>query len=122
MANLALDQAQQSTAVAELQSNPALQRGMKLISDPQFGGDVHAVTHSPARSSLLYAEIAWLLFIFLLRAKLLDGDRHWFKKALTRLWTAGLFLIGASVLLPIGILGPSYFNLLKGIFYLVSGK
>lgn len=125
----------ESQQALQLQGDPALQEAManlkpfleskfalnaaKLIQNPKFTKSLGEITQHPRRKNLLYAMGGWIIFMMLFRAWRLSIPSHWAMKIWTRMWTLGIFMAGASLVIPIAVFGEPYLSILRTISGLI---
>jgi hypothetical protein len=104
-----------------LLSNPAVQGYLKFFSNPFFSKGLEQIMNSPKRANLAYGELGLILFVLVLRAWRQAKANHWLKRLWVSVWTTGVYLAGASVVVPWLILGDPYYETLKGAFLVWQG-
>jgi hypothetical protein len=97
-------------------SNPMVQGYLRIFQNPALLETVQKIGSHPNRMTLLYSEIAFIIFIFIFRAWRQSKAQHWARKLWVSFYVFLLAAGGASFGLPALIIGDPYIEMWKTMY------
>ena len=98
-----------------LLESPVVRKLGRLIANRDFTQSADQLLQHPGRMTLLYCEIALLLFMYVFRAWRFSKSTHWAGRLWTNFYSGVAFWGLSSIALPRIVLGESYFRMLGAV-------
>jgi hypothetical protein len=107
-------------ALQKFIQQPALQKYVALVSNPQVIEDFTNVIKHPQAKQCLQFEGGWVVAMIVIRAWAMSKSRHWFKALAISFCTFVLFWVVAAIAIPSYFLNPAYMKLIQDVWRLLS--
>ncbi len=86
---------------------------LKVLADPRVREVTERVLQNPNRMTLLWAQVGWMIALFIFKSWRLSKGAVWYSRVWTRIWTFGLYWSGALGVIPYFIIRTDFLNLIQ---------
>jgi len=117
------DESRQSQVIEAIQASqlhPWVQKYAIAFTDPRIVRAAQKVEASPDRKNLIWAEIAWVVFMLFFRSWVYSRVKNWFQKIFAWLGTWLVYFTGSSICVPVIVMGAPYSELIKLIVQAIA--